>query len=142
MTTDDHDRRELTNGGSKVALTDILNKLGGQQGQRGGIAAISQLFGGNGLQGILSTLQSNGMDQHVQSWIGNGQNMPVSGSDIKNVVDPQRLSQIARQQGMTPDEMSDRVAQALPHLVDQATPNGQVPQQGGSMDSLMGLFKR
>lgn len=125
-----------------MALTDILNKLGGQQGQQGGIAAISQLFGGNGLQGILSTLQSNGMDQHVQSWVGTGQNMPVSGSDIKNAVDPQRLRQMAQQQGMSPDEMSDHVAQALPHLVDQATPNGKVPQQGGSMDSLMGMFKR
>jgi len=82
------------------------------------------------------------MDQHVQSWIGTGQNMPVSGSDITNVVDPQRLTQMAQQQGMTPDEMSNHVAQALPGLVDQATPNGQVPRQGGSVDSLMGMFNR
>ena len=55
----------------------------------------------------------------------------ISGSDIKNVVDPQRLSQMAKQQGMSPDQLSDHVAQALPHLVDQATPDGQVPKQGG-----------
>ena len=125
-----------------MALIDSLNKLGGQQGQQGGVQAISQLFGGTGLNGIVSTLQSNGMDQHVQSWIGTGQNMPVSGSDITNVVDPQRLTQMAQQQGMTPDEMSNHVAQALPGLVDQATPNGQVPRQGGSVDSLMGMFNR
>jgi uncharacterized protein YidB (DUF937 family) len=125
-----------------VALTDILGKLGGQQGQQGGVAAISQLFGGNGLQGIMSAMQSNGMGKHVQSWIGTGQNMPVSGSDVKNMVDPQKLSQMARQQGMTPDEMSDHVAQALPHLVDQATPNGQVPKQGSGMDALTGMLKK
>jgi uncharacterized protein YidB (DUF937 family) len=124
-----------------VALTDILSKLGGKQGQQGGVAAISQLFGTNDLQGIVSTLQSNGMDQQVQSWVGSGKNMPVSGADIRNIVDSQRLTQMARKQGMSPDEMSDHVAQALPHLIDQATPNGQVPQQGGSMDSLMGMFK-
>jgi uncharacterized protein YidB (DUF937 family) len=125
-----------------VALTDILTKLGGQEGQQGGVAAIAQLFGGNGLQGIVSAMQSNGMGKQVHSWIGSGKNMPVSGSDIKNIVDPQKLSQMARQQGMSPDEMSEHVAEALPHLVDQATPNGKVPKQGVSVDSLTGMFKR
>ena len=68
-----------------MALTDILTKLGGQEGQQGAVAAISELFGGNGLQGIVSKLQSNGMGKQVQSWIGSGKNMPVSGSDIKKV---------------------------------------------------------
>ena len=39
-----------------MALTDILGKTG----QQGGIEAISQLFGGHGMQGILSAMQSNG----------------------------------------------------------------------------------
>jgi uncharacterized protein YidB (DUF937 family) len=124
-----------------VALTDSLSKLGGKQGQQGGIAAITQLFGSKTLQGILSVLQSNGMDRQVQSWVGNGQNLPISGSDIKNAVDSQQLTQMAKQQGMSPDQMSEHVAEALPNLVDQATPNGQVPKQGGSIDSLMGMLK-
>ena len=125
-----------------MALTDILTKLGGQQGQQGGVAAISQLFGGNGLQGIVSTMRSNGMGKQVQSWIGNGQNLPITGADVKKMVDPQKLSQMARQQDMSPDEMSEHIAEALPNLVDQATPNGQVPKQGKSVDSLMGKHKR
>jgi uncharacterized protein YidB (DUF937 family) len=124
-----------------VALTDILSKLGGNKGQQGGVAAISQLFGSNNLQGILSALQSKGMGQQVQSWVGKGQNMPISGSDIQNVVDPQRLSQMAQQQGMSPDQMSGHIAEALPNLVDQATPSGQVPQQATSMESLTGMLK-
>jgi uncharacterized protein YidB (DUF937 family) len=120
-----------------VALTDILTKLGGQEGQQ-----LSELFGGNGLQGIVSTLQSHGMGKQVQSWIGSGKNMPVSGADIKKVVDPQKLSQMARQQSMSPDEMSQHIAEALPNLVDKATPDGKVPKQGGSMDSLKGKVKR
>lgn len=124
-----------------MALTDILNKLGGKQGQQGGVATITELFNAKDLQGILRVLESHGLDQHVQSWVGNGKNMPVSGSDIKDAVDQQRLDQTAQQQGMTPDEMSEHVAQALPPLVDQATPNGTVPQQGGSVEHLMGMFK-
>jgi uncharacterized protein YidB (DUF937 family) len=124
-----------------MALGDILNKLGGQQGAQGGLQAISKLFGGNGLQGIMSKLQSNGMQQQAQSWVGTGQNMPVSGADIRQVVDPQQLAKMAEQQGMTQDQVSEQVAQALPSVVDKATPEGQVPKQGFSMESLMGMFK-
>lgn len=125
-----------------MALTDILDKLGGQQGQEGGVAAISRLFGGNGLEGIMSTMHSNGMGQHVQSWVGTGQNMSVSGSDVKSMVNPQLLTQLAGQRGMSPEQICEHVAQALPGLVDHATPNGQVPRQGSSVESLMGAFRK
>jgi uncharacterized protein YidB (DUF937 family) len=109
-----------------VALTDILGKTG----QQGGIEAISQLFGGHGLQGILSAMQSNGMGQQVKSWIGSGPNVPVTGADIKKVANPSALARMARQEGMSPEELCDEIAQALPGLVDKATPEGQVPRQG------------
>jgi uncharacterized protein YidB (DUF937 family) len=125
-----------------VSLNDILGKLGGQQGQQGGVSAITKLFGGNGLQGIMSTMQSNGMGQQVSSWVGTGQNLPVSGADIQNMMNPQMLAQMAERQGMSPEQMCDHIAQALPGLVDQATPNGQVPKQASSMDALTDVFKR
>jgi uncharacterized protein YidB (DUF937 family) len=126
-----------------VGLNDILGKLGGQKGEQGGVSAISGLFGNEGLQGILSKLQASGLDKQVKSWIGGGKNEPVTGSEIKNAVDPQQLQQMAQQTGMSQDQVADHVAEALPHVVDQATPAGQVPQQGGSpLDSLMGMFKK
>ena len=125
-----------------MALNDILGKLGGQNGQQGGLAAISKLFGGEGMQGILTKLQASGLDKQVMSWIGHGQNDPVTGDDIKNAVDPQKLSQVAQQTGMSQDEVADHVAQALPEAVDKATPGGAVPQQGFNMDTLTGMFKK
>ena len=125
-----------------MALTDILNKLGGQNGEQGGLNAISKLFDGDGMQGILSKLRASGMDKQVMSWIGHGQNEPVTGDDIKNVVNPQQLSQVAQQSGMSQDEVADHVAQALPEAVDKATPGGAVPKQGYSMDTLIGKFKK
>src|SRR3984885_15090588 len=125
-----------------MALNDILNKLGGQNGEQGGLSAISSLFGNEGMQGILSKLQASGLDKQVMSWIGHGQNEPVTGDDIKNAVDPQQLSQVAQQTGMSTDEVADHVAQALPEAVDKATPGGAVPRQGFSMDTLMGKFKK
>ena len=125
-----------------MALTDILNKLGGQKGEQGGLAAISKLFDGDGMQGILAKLQASGMDKQVMSWIGHGQNQPVTGDDIKNAVNPQLLSQVAQQSGMSQDEVADHFAQALPEAVDKATPGGAVPKQGFSMDTLTGMFKK
>ncbi|HEX3712281.1 MAG TPA: YidB family protein [Trebonia sp.] len=125
-----------------MALNDILGKLGGQNGQQGGLAAISKLFDGDGMQGILTKLQASGLDKQVMSWIGHGKNDPVTGDDIKNAVDPQKLSQVAQQTGMSQDEVADNVAQALPEAVDKATPGGAVPQQGFNMDTLTGMFKK
>ena len=114
-----------------MALTDILTKKSGQQGQHEGIEAISELFGGKGLQAILSAMYSNGLGQQAKSWIGTGQNMPVSSADVKKMANPAALARMAQREDMSPDELCDHVARALPQLVDQATPDGQVPKQGG-----------
>ena len=111
-----------------MGLNDILGKLGGQNGEEGGVSAISKLFGNEGLPGILTKLQASGLDKQVMSWVGGGKNEPVTGSEIKQAVDPQQLQQMAQQTGMSTDQVADHVAEALPHVVDQATPGGQVPQ--------------
>ena len=114
-----------------MTLTDIFEKLGGEQGEQGAIAMIAQLFGARDLQGIVGTMQSSGMGREVHSWIGSGQNMPVSAADIKKTVDPQQLARAAQQQGVSPEQLCEQIAQVLPEIVDRATPNGQVPRQGG-----------
>jgi uncharacterized protein YidB (DUF937 family) len=110
-----------------VTLTDILTKKSSQQG----IEAIAELFGGKGLQAILSATYSNGLGQQAKSWIGTGQNMPISSADIKKMANPAALARMAQQEDISQDELCDYVARALPQLVDQATPDGQVPKQGG-----------
>ena len=54
-----------------------------------------------------------------------------TGADIKKVANPSALARLARQEGMSPEELCDHIAQALPGLVDKATPDGQVPRQQG-----------
>lgn len=124
-----------------MTLTDIFDKLGGEQGEQGAIAAISQLFGAKDLQGIVATMQSNGMGRQVHSWIGNGQNLPVSAADIKKMVDPQQLAKAAQQQGVSPEQLCEQIAQVLPEIVDKATPSGQVPRQGGK-DAMSGKHNK
>lgn len=127
------------NMGETMGLQDVLGKLGGNKGHQGGIDNVQQLFGGGGLQGIVQKLTSQGMGQQVQSWVGSGQNQPISGNDVQQAVDQNQLRQQAQQQGMSPEEYSNHVAQALPDMIDQATPEGMVPKQGGNLRNLLKL---
>jgi uncharacterized protein YidB (DUF937 family) len=112
-----------------MALSDIVNKLGGNEGQQGGIASLQHLIkSSGGLQGLTSKLSSNGLGQQVQSWVGHGQNQPVSGSEVHQAIGPDTVGHMARQSGMTPEETSDHVARALPDMVNQATPEGRMPE--------------
>jgi uncharacterized protein YidB (DUF937 family) len=117
-----------------VNLNDTLNKIGDQKGQAGGIGidAIVRLFGARDLSALLAVLQSKGLGRQVKSWVSAGQNQQVSGADIKKAADPAVLRSMAKEQELSTDELADHVARSLPHLVDQATPEGIVPQQGAA----------
>jgi len=109
-------------------LGDVTAKLGGHQGQDGGLASLQKLVSSSGgLQGLTSKLASSGLGQQVQSWVGHGQNQPVSGSQIQEAMDPAQVHAMAQQAGMSDEETCDHVAKALPDMVDQATPAGQMP---------------
>jgi uncharacterized protein YidB (DUF937 family) len=123
-----------------MALQDVLGKIGGNQGQQGGLDNIQQLFGGGGLAGIVTQLSQNGMGTQVQSWIGSGQNQPISGSDVQRAVDSGKLQKLAQRQGMTTDEYSNHIAKALPEMVDRATPEGMIPQQSsGNLRNMINI---
>ncbi len=111
-------------------MKDMLTKMGGQRGQAGGMDAICKLFGASNLQGMMAKLQSKGLGREVKSWVSNGQNTQVTGADIKKAADPAALRAMANEQGMSPDEMCGHIAKILPHVIDEATPDGMVPQQG------------
>jgi uncharacterized protein YidB (DUF937 family) len=121
----------FTNGGN-MGIEDILTMLGGQKGEAGGLASVMKLFGGGnanaaGMQGLVSQLNSNGMGEQLQSWISQGQNQPVSGEQIRQAADPAMLNQLAQQAHISPEEASNQVAQVLPEMVNQVTPQGQMP---------------
>jgi len=83
-----------------------------------------------GLQGVISHLQSQGLGPTVQSWVGNGPNQPVSPQQVHAAVGPDLMAQLAARIGVTPEELSARLAQVLPGAIDKLTPGGQVPAAG------------
>ena len=101
------------------------------QGAQGGNPmiqmALQMLQQNGGIEGLLAKFQQAGMGQQAQSWIGTGQNMPISADALSNIFGHGQLSQIAQQFGLPTEQVADGLAQALPHVVDHMTPGGQIP---------------
>jgi uncharacterized protein YidB (DUF937 family) len=109
-------------------INDVTAKLGGKQGSDGGVAQLHRMVrSSGGLQGLIWKLSRAGLGHQVQSWVSTGENQPVTGPQVRRAMDPRQLTVIADQAGMTPEETSDQLAKVLPAVVNQATPQGQLP---------------
>jgi uncharacterized protein YidB (DUF937 family) len=65
----------------------------------------------------------------ADSWVGTGQNQPIQANDLGNALGPQVIREIAQRTGLNEQDLLKQLSAALPGVVDQLTPNGQVPQQ-------------
>lgn len=81
-----------------------------------------------GVPALLQKLQESGLTDQVASWIGTGENQPVSGDQMKQALGDAQIEQLAAQAGIEPVHASTGLAQLLPQIIDQLTPNGSVPQ--------------
>jgi uncharacterized protein YidB (DUF937 family) len=95
---------------------------------------------GGGIGGLVQAFQQGGLGNVVQSWVGTGQNLPISAEQLQSVLGGEGgpLAQIAGKLGMNPADVAGPLSQLLPQLIDTATPNGQLPQ-GGGLGALAGL---
>jgi uncharacterized protein YidB (DUF937 family) len=67
----------------------------------------------------------------VDSWLKPGAaNQPVDSGSLKNALGNQTISDLAKQSGMSEQELVEQLAKILPGLVDKLTPRGTVPSQG------------
>jgi uncharacterized protein YidB (DUF937 family) len=109
-------------------MTDVTARLGGKQGSDGGVALLHKMVrSSGGLQGLVWKLSRGGLGQQVGSWVGTGENQPVTGPQVQRAIDPRQLIAMADQAGMTPEETSEELASVLPVVVNKATPQGQLP---------------
>jgi uncharacterized protein YidB (DUF937 family) len=119
--------------------------LGGAQGGQGAPnlgGLVGALLNSGALQGglpaLLQQLQAGGLGEHVQSWLGQGANLPVSADQISQALGGSggALGQMAQQLGASHGDLAAALSQALPGLIDHLSPNGQMP--GG--DALSGVL--
>jgi uncharacterized protein YidB (DUF937 family) len=102
--------------------------LGQMMGGLSQLLGIAQGAVGGGLPTLLAQLENAGLGKHVQSWIGHGENMPVTPEQLAPAFTPEQLRAWADQAGTTPEALLKILAEALPHAIDQATPEGKLPE--------------
>lgn len=80
-----------------------------------------------GLGGLLDKLKQGGLNNQTNSWVGNGQNQPVPPNQLGSALGPDVIKTLAQRSGLSEDDLTQQLSQALPGLVDRLTPNGRLP---------------
>jgi uncharacterized protein YidB (DUF937 family) len=93
-------------------------------------AVLSEVLGNGGqggLSSIVAKLQQAGFGDQVKSWLGNGQNLPITADQLKQVLGSDAVRQLAAKFNIPVDQLSEILAQQLPTAVDHASPDGKLP---------------
>ena len=107
------------------------------------MAVVAQLLQqSGGLQGLLAKLQAGGLGEAAQSWVGTGANQPVSADQLGGALGPDLMGSLGSLMGGNGQQASSILAQVLPGLVDQMTPQGRVTPDADNdpMAALGGLL--
>ena len=105
-------------------LGQVLGSLGsGQQNQLLQSTA-SLITQHGGLDGLKQKFESQGLGQVFSSWVGTGQNQPVTADQVTQVLGHDKVQQLAQDVGINHGDAAAGLAQILPNLVDKLTPNG------------------
>lgn len=127
-------------------LDSVVGSLaaGNTQGGNGLLDVVMQLIQNHpgGLAGLVQSLQQGGLGEVVNSWVSTGQNMPVSGQQLASALGREQLQAIAAQLGVSPEQASGGLADVLPQVVDQLTPNGQLPEGGDLLTQGLAMLKK
>lgn len=102
----------LMNSGAIAALPGLLTQIvGTAQGATGG-----------GLPSLLQQFENAGLGEHVTSWLGSGDNLPLTAEHVIAAIPPEQLEGWASHMGISAAELAPVLAQILPHAIDHATP--------------------
>ena len=122
----------------------VAGSLGGTAaGQQGGLLeAVTGLINNpqtGGLQGLIQAFEQQGLGHVISSWIGTGQNLPISAEQLQSVLGNEQVQALAQKMGLSTQDIAGHLSQLLPQVVDKVTPDGAVPQ-GDALQSAIGML--
>lgn len=132
-------------------LDQLGSAVGGAlgQGKGGGVNAvllqqlIAMLSKPGAVGNLVSAFQGAGLGNVVQSWLGTGQNLPISADQVQKVLGSGTVADLAKKAGIGESDASSALAGLLPQVIDKLSPSGNLPAQGdlgGALASLGKLF--
>ncbi|MEY2680082.1 MAG: hypothetical protein RL661_313 [Pseudomonadota bacterium] len=121
----------LINDVLKSFLTENNNANSAQTGQGDVLitAAMVMLDKAGGIQGVMEKFQKSGLGDVVASWVGTGQNQSITPDQITQALGQENIQVITQEVNIPAEQSGNLLSELLPVLIDQLTPNGQVPDQ-------------
>jgi uncharacterized protein YidB (DUF937 family) len=133
-------------------MSGFLSEIGGLMSGSGVISAIpgilTQLVGtaqgaaGGGLTGLLLQLENAGLGEQVKSWLGPGENLPLTTEHVVAAFPPEQLDAWAAEAGITREQLASVLAHVLPQVIDHATPEGEVPAEDAATPNVTTVITR
>ena len=130
-----------------MALLDsILSVVSGKTNSEGGgpAAIIGALVGlleqNGGLQGLANRFSQSGASNVFSSWVGTGENLPISGNQIEQALGSNQIQSLAAKIGIDPAQANSLLAQYLPKVVDKLTPQGTIDPNANHQANLASLI--
>ena len=123
----------------------ILGAASGKNAQSGEANPLIGIVGGllaqsGGLEGLANKFSQSGQGNAFQSWVGMGENHPVSNDQIQNVLGPEQVKAIATRMGVDPAIVSTFLAEYLPKIVDKLTPAGKIDPAANHQQGLAAML--
>jgi uncharacterized protein YidB (DUF937 family) len=94
-----------------------------------------------GLSGLVQAFKQKGLSDAVSSWIGTGENQPISPEQVQQVLGNDHLQRISEKLGLSNQDISGGLANLLPQLIDKLTPHGALPE-GGYLEHGLDMLKK
>jgi uncharacterized protein YidB (DUF937 family) len=91
---------------------------------------LTQIFGGGGAQklpDVIKQFEEKGLGDQVDSWVRTGPNKPVDRRQIEDTFGQRELDHLARSKGIDRDQLAEVLARYIPKIIDELTPQGQLP---------------
>ncbi len=112
----------------------MLGALGGTEGEQSGLLkGVTELLDNKetgGLAGLVQSFKEQGLGDIVSSWIGTGDNLPISADQLQQGLGLDRLQQLADNAGLSLEDVKSRLTELLPGVIDKLTPEGMIPERG------------
>jgi len=127
----------------KLATGMLAKKLGGDNDMISSV--VGGLIGsGNApdLGGLVSGLQSKGLGDMASSWLGDGENAPISADQLKDVLGGDKIAAAAAQLGTDEGSLLDGLKDAIPQMVDKSSSGGSLLDAVGGIGALGGIAKK
>ncbi len=125
-------------------LSNLMSSLGGANVDPTQLTgAVEDLFASKGgVDGLVNTLKSGGLENEVNSWISTGSNQPADPQKVGSALGPDTINDLAAKVGITPQMLLPLLASLLPMIIDHLTPGGNLPTGGGTggMGDLGGII--